>query len=519
MFNSRTPTAEMLSSLDRDSWEQLCQSVCTVTYSAHRVEDRFGKGNGLDAWRISDESIEGWQFRRLNERFGALQAKGVKDNLKLANIRAISEMGLPLSKFVFIPNIDPEPGHSGSIGEIQRLEEIRQWANDTHQVDFSYQGVSWVRAILLKHPYLLPDAFEDLVGAVDSARDEILGRTDTLSDQMQSLIERLDSSPVDIASALRTLIDQAQRHYQRGQDLLPGDHFVRAIQSLDDAWQLVEEHDVDPELKIRIVSLLAGTEATVGMYDNAVEHGKIGVQLCSQTASVNDHSTVRLRALGNLGFAQYMNQEFGEGRVTLALTLAGYEELGDAVGIIKTTQHLAELEMQDQKPKSALPWLERLQSATDAHKKLTGHTELTLSALATQANFMSLMGQMGLDPTGSAQAVTIFASIQESAHDSGLKRLEVFADFQRSVCLWHSDDLVNAAIDLRRISAGVIDEFPKVAADAMFNLALLLREQAEYDESDQILGRAREVYSSIGDLPSVSDVDRIISRPRNQDGA
>jgi hypothetical protein len=122
---SKTPSLDTVSNLNRDEWEELCSSICSMIFSTHRVEDRFGKGNGLDAWRNNGGKVEGWQFRRFNERLGARQAKHIKTNISLAQERSKNEIKRPLDKFIIIFNIDPEPGHQGQKGEIERLSEIR----------------------------------------------------------------------------------------------------------------------------------------------------------------------------------------------------------------------------------------------------------------------------------------------------------------------------------------------------------------------------------------------------------
>jgi hypothetical protein len=123
-MSSKIPTLYTVSNLTSDEWEDLCSSICTLLFSSHRVEDRFGKGNGLDAWRQSNGNIEGWQFRRFNSRLGTSQATHIKDNIVLAQQRSISELKKPLVRFTLIFNIDPEPGHKGEKGEIERLSEI-----------------------------------------------------------------------------------------------------------------------------------------------------------------------------------------------------------------------------------------------------------------------------------------------------------------------------------------------------------------------------------------------------------
>jgi hypothetical protein len=162
----RIPDIDQVASLSRDDWQDLCAAICSLLYGSHRVEDRFGKGNGLDAWREGAEGTEGWQFRRLDGRLGQPQINHLKENMILAHRRSIEEMQKPLITFTAVINIDPQPGHKGTKGEIERVEELRRWAKENYGINFSYKGVNWIRTQLLKNPELRPDLFEDLGEAI-----------------------------------------------------------------------------------------------------------------------------------------------------------------------------------------------------------------------------------------------------------------------------------------------------------------------------------------------------------------
>jgi hypothetical protein len=157
IMSSKIPSLETVSNLTREEWEDLCSSLCSLLYSSHRVEDRFGKGNGLDAWRHDSGNVEGWQFRRFNLRLGDSQAAQIKENIILARERSILEIKKPLTRFTVIFNIDPEPGHKGKKGEIERLSEIEEWAKETFDIEFYFLGVTWVRTQLIKFPMIKPD--------------------------------------------------------------------------------------------------------------------------------------------------------------------------------------------------------------------------------------------------------------------------------------------------------------------------------------------------------------------------
>src|SRR5262249_35592432 len=154
---AKIPSIEDIYRLNRDEWEDVCNTICDALFQTHRVEDRLGKGNGLDAWRIVEGGVEGWQFRRLNARLGDPQIDTLKHNIELATHRTTTELKLPLIAFSVVLNIDPEPGHLGSKGEIERLRELAAWARSQHNVRFEFKGISWVRNCLLRNPWMRPD--------------------------------------------------------------------------------------------------------------------------------------------------------------------------------------------------------------------------------------------------------------------------------------------------------------------------------------------------------------------------
>ena len=71
---ARIPTASDVAALSRDDWEALCRSLAAIIHQAEGIEDRRGKGNGMDVIRIDPDGASGWQFRRFDARFGDKQA-------------------------------------------------------------------------------------------------------------------------------------------------------------------------------------------------------------------------------------------------------------------------------------------------------------------------------------------------------------------------------------------------------------------------------------------------------------
>jgi hypothetical protein len=81
MTGNRIPTASDLQSLTRDEWEALGHGLCAEMYDTERIEDRLGKGNGLDSFRQLEAggNIDGWQFRRFDGRLGLEQVNKLKE--------------------------------------------------------------------------------------------------------------------------------------------------------------------------------------------------------------------------------------------------------------------------------------------------------------------------------------------------------------------------------------------------------------------------------------------------------
>jgi hypothetical protein len=130
----RIPSLQDVAALDRDAWEDVCAALVALLFGAHRVEDRRGRGNGLDAWRRRHDGAYGWQFRRLDDRFGSVQAGKVRDNITNAIAWSISELGVPLRRFTLVLNIDPEPGHGKDDWRSWPLGRAPNWELRLHGV-------------------------------------------------------------------------------------------------------------------------------------------------------------------------------------------------------------------------------------------------------------------------------------------------------------------------------------------------------------------------------------------------
>jgi hypothetical protein len=166
----RIPSPADVATLSRDEWEILCRGLAALIYQAEGVEDRRGKGNGLDMIRIDGTKANGWQFRRFDGRFGDKQAQKLMDAVRLAKKRCREEDGADLQKVSVWTNIDLEPGHGKKTGERERFANLKNKIRRELDVDVDFVGLSWIHAQLLKHPTLRPDLFEDVAGQMEQLR-------------------------------------------------------------------------------------------------------------------------------------------------------------------------------------------------------------------------------------------------------------------------------------------------------------------------------------------------------------
>lgn len=126
MTSKRVPTVADLQELSRDEWESLGHDLCATMYDAERVEDRLGRGNGLDALRQLEPSsgIDGWQFRRFDDRLGDHQITNLQEAVTRAVAACKNDLGRPLRTFTVLGNIDLQPGHKKAKGEDARFIEF-----------------------------------------------------------------------------------------------------------------------------------------------------------------------------------------------------------------------------------------------------------------------------------------------------------------------------------------------------------------------------------------------------------
>ena len=467
------------------------------------MEDRFGKGNGLDAWRTDAGNIEGWQFRRFNSRLGASQASHIKKNIILAQERSVQEIKKPLSKFTIIFNIDPEPGHKEKKGEIERLVDIEEWAKNNYNINFNFLGVTWVRTQLIKYPTIRPDLFEDLNAAISDTKQTLLNGIFDIQKKLDGLGDNL---PLEqkARNAFATLTREASKHFERGKKLESQEEFIRSIGSLEDALRLLQDNKVDEQLEGKILSFLSGVQTITGSLSEAIKNAESAL---SKLSSVESRDYF-LFAKGNYAFAHYMSQEYKKSEVIFREILHEFESDGNLLEIVRTLGHITELHSLQNHIDKAIEWGERAKKASKSLDKIFGISEISLSTLGTAANVTSAIGCLqggGVHPEALHEAIELYEYIEELAAKTQLIRIRLNSKAARARCVWHLDRLDDAAKIYEEVSTEAHSILPKVSTDSKFNLALLYSEMGQKEKCKKLLLEAQQEYQGMGDLPSVLD--------------
>ncbi len=505
-MSNRTPSQDDLMQLSREEWENLCALICSSFYSAHRVEDHFGKGNGLDSFREIEGNIEGWQFRKFNDRLGTKQAKHIKENIILAQKRCIAELKKPLLKFTIIFNIDPEPGHQKTIGEIERLNSLREWAKEEHNIDFEYKGITWVLQMLLKNPTIKPELFENIKETLNEVSQSLHSELFDIKTELKNF---LNNNPLDgkLRETFDLLIREANTHYNRGIELESQEEFSKSITSLEDAARLIENRGINKELEGKILAFLSGVEVITGFLTKAIKHATKALDLLHDQKDSEEHYVF---ARGNLAFALYTNQEYKKSKKHFLDILEYFESKGNLLEIVRTLGHLLTLETHSGSVDAAIGLIDRVRTASEELEKLLGPNTVTVSSLGSVANLYAEIGIKTGNKDFLNKAIVLLAKIENASKNEELKRMWLNSKSSRARCLWNLDKLEEAEKLYSEIIAEGREFLPKVAIDAKFNLALLLIELKKIDKCKYLLAETIKEYEEIGDYPSVLDARNIL---------
>jgi tetratricopeptide (TPR) repeat protein len=483
-------------------------------YDAERVEDRLGRGNGLDALRQLEPggSIDGWQFRRFDDRLGDHQITELKKAVTRAVNACARDLGVELKTFTVFGSIDLQPGHLKAKGEDARFSEFQKWCKAEYNIDAVYRGVTWVRSCLLKHPHLRPDLFEDIAASVEQAKKEILQAIGGDADIRKAFEELKARSEGQIA----VLVAEAKKHFERGKARGQNEDWRLAIESLRDAERLANAPGVERSLLVLIQALLAGFLVITGPLNEALE---IGRQAVAAATLEGDTSLLRL-ARGNLAIALADAQEYAEARALFLDVLRMYEDVSEPSEIVGTLSHLLYVDTCTKNWSGASEWAQRLTDKCTQLEQTIGVTEMTLSALGNIATFHLNVADQLPEPLQTEKlekAGALFKRIAETSRQNNIQRFAVIAESQLSRVLHYLgryDEADKAFEDAIRNADSL--ELAKVAADSRFNHAVMLEEAGRLDRAAIAAADAVNRYYALSDRASINDAESLHTDIQNE---
>lgn len=491
---ARIPSPEQIAELSRNEWEELCRGLAILIYQAEGVEDRKGKGNGLDAIRVDADHAYGWQFRRFDGRLGDSQVSDIKHSIRLAVERCKKEEGVNLRRYAIWANIDLEPGHMKQIGERERIQRLRLFARSEYGVELDFVGLTWVRTQLLSHPQLRPDLFEDI-------QDQIKNVHDSLKNETQTILASLRADTGNMAVA--RLAEQASVHFQRGQRHGIGEEFRHAERCLLDALNLLSGLPVDALLQGKVLIALAGVRTRLGNFDEALAASKQALNIIPP-----DESFLRGYAFGNMGIAYGFIGNHTEARRLHQVALGAAEDRGDAVGVVIALTHLLELEINCDRAEGAGNLAERLTRAYQAIEGIFGApSDVSLAARGALAGRLLAIGITKRDRGTLEDACVLFDTLADLGLSLSL-HLWASAKLQCARGIWNLDKLEEAEHLYTEVVCRLVgSELDKLAADARFNLALVKYESSKTNEAIAEMEQARANYREMGDWLSEADAE------------
>lgn len=515
---ARTPTVLDVARLPRDEWERICASLMALEEGVNRVEDRRGKGNGLDGWKQTDGQIAGYQYRRFDERFGAKQAADLKANVKLAMERAPAELGGALTRFVFFPNIDLEPGHRGSEGELQRFEAVKKWAAISG-VTLELRGVTIVHALLCKHPQVKPELFENISAKLDQHDAKL----DNQADMLRRLLSSIQTSESSSAAEqrLKKLIKEAELHFERALTLGSEDALSAAVRSIDDAWRLADDDDVSAEFKGKILTVSSAFRMRSGSLQEAKEHALEAARLLGEHAD--------MLARGNLGLIHLEMENYRDAQREFIAILERARQRDDKAETAKALIHLTRVAMGLGDDDAMMKYYQELEEALDAldirdpdnpGQGNMAHVMVFLYAVGLQGQIYVHVAQSVpvAAPNarrhameGFARAEEIFRDLIENAERFDLKELRLVTMSNLAQSVWYQDRLEEAERLFVDVAEAAGHDFVKFRADAFFNLALVQNEQGKMLDRVESMLKAHQIYGEIGDANSLAQAAKYLT--------
>jgi tetratricopeptide (TPR) repeat protein len=514
MTPKRVPTVQDLQGLTRDEWESLGHDLCATMYDAERVEDRLGRGNGLDALRQLEPAgkIDGWQFRRFDDRLGDHQIEKLQEAVTRAVAACKNNLGRQLKTFTVFGNIDLQPGHLKAKGEDARFTEFQEWCKAQYNVKAVYRGVTWVRSRLLKHPHLRPDLFEDLAAAIELAKTEILQAVGGDAD-IRKAFEELKARS---AGQLAVLVTEAKRHFERGQKRGQDEDWLLAVESLKDAERLATAPGVERTLLAHIQAVLAGLLSMTGRLNEALDTGR---RATTSASLESDASLLRL-AQGNLAIVLADLQQYEEARSLFLEVLRMYEDAAELSEVVRTLTNLLHIDTSIRNWSGATTWAARLEEKRTRLDQMIGVTEVSLNAFGNIASFRfkaALELPEPLQTEELRQVQVLFQKLADASRLAEIRRTTIIAEATLASVLQHLGQYDDADDTFKRVIQTADDEgLAKLAADFRYNQAVMLDEAGGLGQAAIAAADAIIRYYTIGDQASMNDAELLLTNIRNR---
>jgi tetratricopeptide (TPR) repeat protein len=509
MMKTRVPTTNDLQNLTRDEWEALGHDLCATMYNTERIEDRLGRGNGLDSFRQLETGgdIDGWQFRRFNGRLGYKQVNDLKNAVTRAVAACKNNLGVSLRTFTVFGSLDLEPGHGKQKGEDARISEFREWCKTQYDVSAYYRGVTWIRSRLLKYPFLRPNMFEDLATALNSVKEEILSAIG--GEDIRTAFEELKKRS---EGQLAVLVQEAKKHFERGRERGRDENWRLAVESLQDAERLASAPGVDASLLAQIQAVLTGLLSMVGRLGEAIETGRKAVA----TATLESDSPFLRLAQGNLAIALADTQDYKDARSLLLEVLRMYEDAAEPSEVVRTLTNLLHIDLSIKNWGGAITWAKRLEENRRQLDQIVGGvTDDSLNALGNIAAFHFKFALELPQPVQTEELKRARDSFQNLANVSriaNIRRTTIIAEATLAdvLSLLGQWDDADAAFE-SALKAGDEEGLAKISADLLYNRALRLQEARRLGEASKVAADALNRYMVIGDLASKIDAENLLA--------
>ena len=264
---SRTRIAE----LTRDQFEELCLFLLRqeIGSALHRVEDRKGSGNGLDAVVVQEE-ILGFQIRCYDQQnthhFNNHHKAGVIDSIEKAQTWSKS-LNKRLSHYTLICNVDLQPGDFGKV--LDWFMDIE----DKYQVVTDFRPLLWVYDAVLRAPRAVRDEFfgpspvdiKDHLSHISTVQIEQGKMLEAIQQQLNQFAQKNQADSL----AIQRLIREAQTHYSKAKQKQDDLAFKDAVEKARDAKRLLEEHWENEPLFADIIYILATCLFGMGNWSEA----------------------------------------------------------------------------------------------------------------------------------------------------------------------------------------------------------------------------------------------------------